>query len=192
MPAPLDPYIPNPDVRERHEITVRAPADLVLDVARDFDMRSVPLVHAIFRLRERLLGSRAPVVERPRGLVAETTSLGWGRLADEPGRCYVAGAVCQPWLADVVFSPLPPEGFAAYAEPERVKIAWTLEVEPQGPTLTRFASETRVVATDEVARAKFKQYWRWAGFGIVLIRVLLLPAVRRQAEARWRRERPGE
>jgi hypothetical protein len=66
-----------------------------------------------------------------------------------------------------------------------VKIAWTLEAEPVGPATTRFAQETRVVATDEQARMKFLRYWRWARFGIVAIRLLMLPAVRRAAERRW-------
>jgi hypothetical protein len=102
----------------------------------------------------------------------------------------VGGAACQPWKPDVVFRPLTPEIFLSYAEPDQVKIAWTLEAEPLGPELTRFITETRSVATNADARAKFRRYWRWARFGIVAIRPLLLPAVRRKAERRWRRD-PG-
>ena len=91
----------------------------------------------------------------------------------------------QPWLADVKFTAIAPQEFAAYAEPDQVKIAWTLEAEELAPDLTRFAQETRAVATDAEARAKFRRYWRWARFGIVAIRLLLLPAVRREAERRW-------
>ena len=53
------------------------------------------------------------------------------------------------------------------------------------PDVTRFAQETRAVATDEQARRMFRRYWRWARFGIVAIRRLILPAVRRAAERRW-------
>ena len=66
-----------------------------------------------------------------------------------------------------------------------MKIAWTLEAEEIAPDVTRFAQETQAVATDAQARAKFRRYWRWARFGIVGIRLLLLPAVRREAEQRW-------
>jgi hypothetical protein len=72
-----------------------------------------------------------------------------------------------------------------------VKIAWTLEAEPLEPALTRFSHETRAVATDGEARTKFRQYWRWARFGIVSIRLLLLPAIRRAAERRWERGPAG-
>jgi hypothetical protein len=184
--ALLDRFIPRPDRRERHEIRVRAPAGLVLDTARGFDMLSIPLVRMIFDLRGRVMGAQAPPPREPRGFVEETLGLGWGILDEQPGRHIVAGAVCQPWLADVKFRSVPPERFAEFAEPDQVKIAWTLEVEALDGGSTRLATETRAVATDAGARAKFLRYWSVAGIGIILIRVLLLPGVRRKAERRWR------
>ena len=184
-PALLDRFIPQPDVRERFETTIRAPAALVLRVATEFDMQSAPAVKAIFRLREALLGAKADAPRRPQGIVEETTGLGWGVLDQQADRFIACGARCQPWLADVKFTAIAPQEFAAYAEPDQVKIAWTLEAEELAPDLTRFAQETRAAATDAGAHAKFRRYWRWARFGIVAIRLLLLPAVRREAERRW-------
>jgi hypothetical protein len=112
--------------------------------------------------------------------------LGWGVLAHRQDREIVMGAAVQPWEADVKFRAIPAEQFVEFAEPDLVKIAWTLEAEPLGQALSRFASETRAVATDEAARARFLRYWRWARFGIVAIRWLMLPAVRREAERRFR------
>jgi hypothetical protein len=186
MSALLDPFLPEPDVCEQHATLVRAPADLVLDVARGLDMQSIPAVHSIFWLRSTLMGAKDTASGKGVGLVALTRGLGWGVLLDQPGRAYVSGAACQPWKADVVFTPIPPEAFAAYAEPDRVKIVWSLETEALEPELTRLSTETRVAATDEQARAEFLRYWRFARFGIVAIRRLLLPAVRREAERRWR------
>jgi hypothetical protein len=182
---PLDRFIPEPDIRERFETTVRAPAAVVMDTAVRFDMQSPPLVRAIFRLRERFLGSASHMPRQPQGLLEETRQLGWGLLASEPDRLVVCGARCQPWLADVKFVAIPPEDFARYAEPEQVKIAWSLEARETAPGVTRFAQETRAVATDAAARARFLRYWRWARFGIVAIRLLMLPAVKREAERRW-------
>jgi hypothetical protein len=34
----LDRFLASPDVRDRHEITVHAPARIVMEVARNFDM----------------------------------------------------------------------------------------------------------------------------------------------------------
>ena len=190
-PAVLDRFIPRPDAGGRHEITIAAPPRLVLEVVRNFDMQSPPLVRAIIRLRARLLRAHPSPARRPTGLLAETLAMGWGRLAEEPDRYFIAGAVCQPWRGDVVFTPVPPEQFAAFFPPDQVKIAWTLEAEPLGFGRTRFATETRAVATDDGARAKFRRYWRTFGIGIAAIRWLLLPAVRREAERRWREDCAG-
>ena len=178
-------FIPHPDVRERHEVRVRAPARLVFETAAAFDLQSIGLVRTIFRMRERMLGARA-VERRPQGFLVEMQSIGWACLERREGELFVGGAACQPWLADVVFEPIPRERFAAWAEPGRVKIAWTIETQAIGPERTRLASETRAVATSDDARTRFKAYWRWARFGIVTIRWLLLPGIRSQAEARWR------
>jgi hypothetical protein len=181
--SPLDAFIPEPDVRERHSIVVRAPAGTVYAVAAAFDFQSMPLVRGIIRLRERLLGAR-PVERTPQPFVEEAQAMGWGVLAQEPGRLFVGGAHCQPWLANVTFTPIPPTEFKSWQEPNRVKIAWTLEVEPLGQASARLSTETRAVATDPEARRRFGHYWRWARFGIVAIRWLMLPAIKRQAEGR--------
>lgn len=187
--SPLDPFIPRPDVRERFEIEVRAPAERVLAAATTFDLQSPLAIRAIFRAREIVMGAAPAPPREPKGLLDELRGLGWGVLQEVPGRFVVCGAWCEPWRADVRFHAIPSADFAAYAEPERVKIAWTLEAEPLAPDRTRFGHETRVVATDEAARRRFRGYWRWARFGIVAIRLLLMPAVRRAAEREWRRHR---
>ena len=181
----LDPFIPNPDVLERHQVLIHAPAALVFEIACKFDIQSIAIVRCIFWLRAKLLGAETDAWHT-QGFITDMLALGWERLAAEPGRYFIAGAACEPWKADVKFSPIPPGDFAAFTEPDRVKIAWTLEAEALTPTETRFATETRVVATDASARTKFGRYWRKFAIGIVMIRLLLLSAVRRQAESQWK------
>lgn len=180
----IDRFIPESkaDVIERHETTVRAPATVAFEVAEGFDLESIPIVRATFWLRARLLG--ASYARMRKGLVEETTRLGWERLAYSPGREIVMGSVTQPWIGEVKFRPVSPDIFAEFKEPDLVKIVWTLEAEPLGPELTRFATETRVLATDDSARAKFKAYWRKFGIGILMIRWLAVPAMKREAERR--------
>lgn len=185
-PSPLDQFIPHPDVAERFAIKIKAPAPLVFDTACSMDLQSVSLVRGIFWLRQKFMRATPPPRREPQGMLRELLGLGWGVLVEEPGRVIVGGAACQPWKADVVFRPMAPDRFADYTEPNQVKIAWTFEAQGLGPALTRFVTETRAVATDAAARAEFRRYWRWARFGIVAIRLLLLPAVRREAQRRWR------
>lgn len=192
MPS-LDSYLPHPLVRERFERTVQAPAPLVMRTAYDYDMQSIGLIRGIIRTRKLFLrGTPDAKPREPLGLVAEMRALGWGTLHEEPGRLLLCGAVCQPWFGDVTFTGLPPDQFAGYAEPDQVKIVWSLEALPKADNVTLFAHEVRALPTDDEARRKFLRYWRWARFGIVAIRLLLLPAIRRQAEQDWsaRRDRP--
>lgn len=184
--AVLDRFVPEPDEGGRHEITIHAPAELVMEVARNIDIESIWMIRALFWLRGKLLGVQMEKAGPRAGLIEQMLGLGWGCLAEEQGRYFVAGAACKPWQANPGFSAIAPEQFVSYAQPDEVKIAWTLEAEALGPELTRFGTETRVVATDEEARKKFRWYWRRFGIGIVLIRKILLPVVRRQSERQWK------
>jgi hypothetical protein len=177
----LDQLIPSYDIAERHQIRVSAPADLTFKAATEVDLRDSLIVRAIFRAREVALGSE-PGAIGPRGILAMTTSIGWGILAERPGREVVVGAVTQPWEANVVFHPLPPGTFAAFAEPGWVKIVWTLRADPDGSAGSIARTETRVATTDLVAREKFRRYWSFVAPGIVLIRPLMLRLVKRSAE----------
>jgi hypothetical protein len=149
-------------------------------------MQSIGVVKGIFWLRGKMMGAAA-VQREPRGLIDELRTLGWGCLVERPGELYVGGAACQPWNADVVFESIAPERFASFATPDRVKIAWTIECQSRGADVTELISETRAMATDDGARRRFLSYWRWARVGIYSIRWFLLPAIRKRAEAEYRR-----
>lgn len=180
----LDRFIPLYDVVERHHIRVDAPAATTLAAARDQDLLRLPVVRAIFKAREIVLGATPDHRTQPRGLVATMQALGWGILEDVPNRELVVGAVTKPWEADVTFHALPPQQFAAFSEPGFVKIVWTLRVDPLDAESSIFRTETRAIATDAAARARFRRYWAFASPGIALIRRLSLQPLKRDAERR--------
>jgi hypothetical protein len=182
----LDRFMPIYEVAERHHIRVAAPADVTFAAACEQDLMALPMVRAIFKAREIVLGAEAETVTRPRGLLALTRSIGWGVLAELPGREIVMGAATQPWHANVVFRSLPPDQFVAFDEPDYVKILWTLRADATSPHESVFRTETRVATTDAAARAKFRWYWARFSPGIVLIRWLSLGPTRRDAERRAR------
>ena len=183
--ALLDRFMPRFDVVERHHIGVDAPPEVTLAAACEQDLMQSPLVRAIFATRAHLMcaSGRTPVRS---GLLAQMRALGWGDLAAIDGRAVVLGAVTRPWQADVVFRAIPPEAFAGFAEPGYVKIAWTLRADPDGEGGSVFSTETRAIATDEQARARFRRYWSLVSPGVALIRLLYLRPVRRLAEGRAR------
>jgi hypothetical protein len=54
-----------------------------------------------------------------------------------------------------------------------------------------FRTETRALATDATARARFRRYWAFASPGIALIRRLSLRPLRAEAERRARTAGPA-
>ncbi len=94
------------------------------------------------------------------------------------------GAVTRPWEPDVVFQALPPDEFATFSEPGFVKIVWTLRADPLDSETSIFRTETRALATDARARARFRRYWAFVSPGIALIRRLSLRPLKREAERR--------
>ena len=178
----LNRFMPDFDVVERHRIDVSAPAEVTMAAAERVDMQQSPLVRDILKVRALAMRDTLPDAERPRGLLAETTSVGWRVLAEEPGHEIVVGAAARPWLPDVTFRPIDADRFASFNEPGYVKIAWTLRADPAGAGATVFTTETRAVATDEDARKKFRRYWQRVVPGVVAIRWLLLRQLKKDAE----------
>jgi hypothetical protein len=182
----LDRFMPAYEIAERHRIHVAAPAAVTFAVACDMGLQRSPVVRAILRAREVVLGATPDNRPRPRGLLAETQALGWGVLAEVPGREVVVGAVTRPWEANVTFRALPPGEFAAFNEPGYVKIAWTVRADPVSDTDSVFRTETRAIATDPLARRRFRRYWSFLSPGIIVIRWAMLGPVKHDAERRAR------
>lgn len=184
----LDRFMPAYEVVERHHIRVAAPAPVTLAAAREQDLFRLPLVQAIFRAREIVLGATPGDRSQPHGirpgLLTTLQALGWGILAEVPDRELVVGAVTRPWEPNVTFHALPPDEFAEFSRPGFVKIAWTLRVDPIDARTSIFRTETRAIATDAAARARFRGYWAFASPGIALIRWLSLRPLKRKAENR--------
>jgi hypothetical protein len=192
LPAPapkntdslLDQFMPKYEVLEGHRVDVAAPADVTYAALMDLDLEDSRVIRAIFKGRELLLGADAGAETRPRGLIAMTKDLGWRMLAEVPGHQIVMGAVTQPWKANVVFRGLPADQFAAFNEPDYVKIVWTLRSDAVSSGQSIARTETRVVAMSPDASSKFRWYWARFSPGILLIRQMSLRLVKKDAEDR--------
>jgi hypothetical protein len=182
----LDRFMSEYDVVERHSIFVHAPAEVTLAAAYEMDFDESRIVRTIFKARELLMLGEPAGNELPGGLLAKTKALGWGVLAEAPGREIVMGAVTQPWVANAKFRTLAPEQFASFQDPEYVKIAWTLRADPVTAMTSIFRTETRALACGAVSKSKFRKYWAFLSPGIVLIRLAMLAPLRRDAERRAR------
>ena len=188
-PTLLDRFLPTCEVLERHQTVVAAPVETTYAAARAMDLMDSVAVRAIFRGRELLMGATATEARKPQPLIDEVLALGWGVLAQDPGRELVLGAVTQPWEPEVRFRSLPPDEFAAFDAPGFAKIAFTIRAESLGPATSRFYTETRVATTDPEARRRFRRYWTMVSPGVRLIRRETLRLVRSEAERRYRSRR---
>ena len=168
---------------------VAAPVETTYAAARAMDLMDSVAIRAIFRGRELLMGATATEARKPQPLIDEVLGLGWGVLAQDPGRELVLGAVTQPWEPEVRFRSLPPDEFAAFDAPGFAKIAFTIRAESLGPATSRFYTETRVATTDPEARRRFRRYWTMVSPGVRLIRRETLRLVRSEAERRYRSRR---
>jgi hypothetical protein len=182
--ALLDVFMPKYDVAERHHLGVAAPATVTLQALMDMQLDRSPIVRAIFTARQLLLGAGADTTSFDHSLIEVMKAIGWVVLADMPGHEIVMGAVTRPWEPNVVFRGIPPQEFAAFNEPEYVKIVWTLRADAISSHSSIARSETRAVATDASARRKFRWYWSRFSAGIALIREVSLRLVKRDAEKR--------
>jgi hypothetical protein len=182
----LDRFMATYEVVERHNVRVRAPAEITLTAAYEQNMLGSPVIRAIFKARELALGSTPDERARPRALLPQMLALGWGVLAEVPGREIVMGAVTKPWDANPRFRAIDPERFAAFDEPDYVKIVWSLRADAVGAHESIFRTETRAVATDDFARLTFRRYWAFVSPGVALIRRASLGPLKADAERRAR------
>ena len=86
----------------------------------------------------------------------------------------------------MVFRSLPPEQFASFSDPDYVKIVVSLRADPLSAGASVFRTETRAIATDAQARAKFRRYWSFVSPGVSLIRWMSLRPLKADAERRAR------
>ncbi|HLL68454.1 MAG TPA: hypothetical protein VK453_22475 [Micromonosporaceae bacterium] len=178
MPWLLDELLPTFDFRTRYTRRIAASPAAVWNALEALTIEVLPVTRLLMTIRSvgRVRLSGPFVANAPMPV-----------LATDPGREMVNGGVAQFWRLRPPAAPVPPgdaAAFAAFTRPGWAKAAMSFQLTPDGPG-TVLAAETRVVATDPAARRAFARYWlliRAGGAGF--IRLELLRAVARRAEAR--------
>ncbi len=175
----LDDWLPVYEYEEHHAIDVAARQDEIGRALRAVTLTDVPVAAGLMALRglpARVRGDRTP--RRSGGaLVDNVTSLGVV-LDDRPG-LLIAGVAGRFWkLSGDLERFAGPEEFRAY-EPERSAKAVIDFVWADG----RLETTTRVHVPDHAARRSFARYWLVVRPFSGAIRLALLRAVRRRAEA---------
>lgn len=167
-----DTWLPEWDVRERHRLMVPAALPVAWRALHEADLASSRLVRLLFGLRG--LGAREPVKIRAlvkRGFVLLDTA--------EP-RDLVLGLIGRPWRVTGDLRTVSPDAFRTFAQPGYVRITWTFSLTPVNDS-TLLKTETRVAATSDAARRRFRAYWWFIGPFSSVIRRRMLRAVAKAA-----------
>jgi hypothetical protein len=173
---PLDDFLPAYEFVERHSLAIDAPAGRIDAAFREVSIADIPLARALWWVRR--LG-------RPYGNVAKPFvggELPGVVLDDVPGEGLVLGLTGQFWkLLGGERDPARPrtaEEFLAYWRGDTCKAVIDFRVGPGS-----LSTETRVHVADPAARRAFRRYWRVVRPFSGLIRIPLLRATRKRAEA---------
>ncbi|HEX5829804.1 MAG TPA: hypothetical protein VFY16_02410 [Gemmatimonadaceae bacterium] len=194
----IDRYLPGFEFTEVQEIEVDAPPAVTYAAIRETDLRD-PVIDALFAVRElpnrivrRMRGEAPP--RAPASLTfgdVATRDMGWLLLGEEPGSEFVVGSIGQFWRRDYGWHPVAAEEFAGFAEPGYAKLAVSFRVRSTeaGGTVLRY--EARTATTDDVARTRFRRYWRLIHPGIAIVMHRALTRIRDEAERRFAAARAG-
>jgi hypothetical protein len=160
----LDEFLPEYDVRERHERRVPATPELAVAAALGIPVAPDALVRRLLRMRG--LHGGGSIEGALRGI-------GLAPLVEEP-TCIVMGAAGRPWSPRT-------HRLTAFekAGPGEVRMVVDITAEPAGKGHAVLATETRVAAMDAKSRRAFRAYWLAVGpFSALIRRRWLLAAER--------------
>jgi hypothetical protein len=180
----LDQLIPTPRLLEVDHVDLAAPPERVWQLVRHGDLARSPLIHALFELRAlpaRLAGKHEPSSLRIDDLTSTPERPGFQLLLEEAPLFFAVGAIGKVWHGDIPFTHVSSAAdYAAFAETDFVKVAWSIRLIPLGEQDTRLELEVRVDATDDGAWSKFERYFRLIGPGSHFIRRTLLSGLAKE------------
>ena len=184
----LDHFMPVYHFNEVHAITVRAAASRVFNAIEDATPAEAPLFRLLLGARSlpRIVAGRKSIRFRnSEPILGWATKVGFVLLAEQADRELVLGWVGQFWKLVGGSSPriTNPQEFLGFDRPDFAKATLNFGLAELPHRIgVRLTTETRVYATDSVARKKFAVYWRLIRGGSGLVRREWLRAIRKRAE----------
>lgn len=172
----LDDFLPAYEFSARHALVIDAPAARIDEALRTVSIADIPVARVLWWVRR--LG-------RPYGDATKPFiggELPGVVLEDVPDEGVVLGLTGQFWRIlggerDAA-KPATADEFSGYARPDTCKAVIDFRISTRS-----LSTETRVHVGDPASRRKFRAYWFVVRPFSGLIRILLLRAARRRAEA---------
>ncbi len=185
----LDEFLPDYQFKEVHATAIHGSPTSVLAALKAVTAEEVLLFRTLMAIR--LLPAwlrgrgRGRLGAGGRTLLEQFLQAGFVLLAEVPDRELVLGRIGQFWQLRGGVSPSVSTGdeFRGFRLPGFAKAAVSFLVDDRAAESIQLSTETRVYATDPVARRKFAAYWRLIYPGSAFIRLMWLRAVRRRVES---------
>lgn len=185
----LDDVIPKFDINEVHDIWLpvsSADAMRAVRAVRSDEIRLFKPLLWVRTLPERF-DPDAPKLDLTTPILQEFLDKGgFAVLEDRPDEEIVLGSIGHFWkitgnrpLSGIRTT----EAFRRFDEPGYTKVAFCFAAVPEGAGC-RLLTETRVVATSDDARRRFRRYWLFVAAGSSLLRRSWLKAIERIAARR--------
>jgi len=182
--ALIDVLLPRFDFRERHEVVVRASAEVVLAAAEGYRPEGDAFFRRMIALRELPMRLWSRVTGRPPALSAPFGLDDFRPLGHTAGREIVQGLIGRFWRSDYGLVPFADAAaFTAFDTPGVAKLALGFAIEEaRAEGGVRLVTETRVFCPDRATVLRFAPYWYLIRPVSGLMRRRMLATVRRAAE----------
>ena len=181
----LDEFAPVYQFNEVHRIQVQAPRNRVYQAIQKVTANEILLFRTLTWLRRSGQPGPESILDAPERLplleVATRTS--FLLLAEEPEREVVVGTLVGAPAGVRIKKQPTPDDFKALDAPGFAKAAMNFRLQEAGTDTWIVTTETRVYATDALARRRFAAYWRVIYPGSALIRRMWLRAIKQRAES---------
>jgi hypothetical protein len=178
----LEEFAPVYQFNEVHRIRIRAPRSRIYRSIKEVTAGEITLFRALTWIRRFGRAGPESILNPPRNepLLEVATRTGFLLLADEAEGEIVFGTVVI--APGGVNRPATPEQFKNLVALGVAKAVMNFRIEDAGDGASLASTETRVYATDAMARRRFARYWTVIRPGSGFIRRMWLRAIKRRAE----------
>lgn len=181
----IDSFAPRPDATEIHKLEIAATRETVYQALWTTDLGDSLIIKGLLALRSlpAFILSRKCRPRASRKITLQTMiDVGFGQLAEEPGREIVLGIMGRFWRPTGNTQPFNREDFLRPVPAGIARAVWNFTVEEAAANRTILSTETRITCGDKASRMKFRAYWLFVRPFSGLIRLVMLRAVRRACE----------
>ena len=169
----IDDFLPDHDFIETHTISVDAkPAD-VYRVANEIDFSDSFIIRSLMLLRGMSGGNLR---------LRDLNRYKFEMLGKTVNREMVIGLIGKFWTLGGALQKIDAENFKRFDTAGFAKAVWNFSLDADGAR-TRLTTETRIKCLDADSRRSFGRYWMFIQPFSGLIRMEMLKAIKRKAEA---------